>query len=85
VLLDAYNKMYGECEDLRPRRGQPRAGRLGHLRGHVIGRVTWSAPYVGDALAYIAEKFMWILVILAAVVTVAALMMGGTANPRALR
>jgi len=35
--------------------------------GNVIGRVTWHAPYLGDALAYIAEKFIWILVVLAAV------------------
>jgi len=35
--------------------------------GNVIGRVTWHAPYLGELLAYIAEKFVWILVVLAAV------------------
>jgi signal peptidase len=31
---------------------------------NVIGRVTWHVPYVGDALAFVAENIVWVAAIL---------------------
>lgn len=41
---------------------------------NVIGRVTWHVPYVGDAMAFLAENIIWVVAIIVALLVIGTMM-----------